>query len=813
MEKKTYVQLNAPYRIKYEGIQEFDQSIFRSAYRQAASITKEIVKKNEEYHNNPRKRGNVYRNNEQIYNILSFVGDRGSGKSSCMLSYAEYLKDYHRLRRSSVKDKYYVGERAVFVGINAIDAGLLEDKEDIVDVVLASLLEQFRRLEEEGRLVKGDDYEFRRREFNQCLQKLYKSNLSRKTGGVSKESASFNELHDMAVSVNMRENIKELINKYISLIKQRYIDEYIRETDYYVLIPIDDIDMNITKGYDMLEQIRRYLMVPNVIVMLSYKYGQLKDICDLYYMNKLEKLSGMYGDTEGELGHKIFNLSRCYMAKAVPDGRRIVLPQINNQELFADDEIYIIPVGSEDTLETRRKNAHNISETFLRKVSRCFSIRYPAQDVGMKLWRTERLRDLCNLYDELHILEDPENAVETKERKDRESIYEENYTWLMEYLAHKAKKELKDREYKSLIQIMDQPLADLNHEILTSCQLWMEDEYRNMLSRPKVRGQECFGTSLYWLNEISRKNERTMFPVFVKAYLTAVMGRICFSEQDNSKEKLEKVFRKNQMIGYYNDKIFPSVRFSGYKDALKLNLGYIRQIPSAICPPLLKDEKIDIELLKKAEEFFMFLSNIEKSSADLPGVLYTLVMPKCDFNIFNFVWNIPEYKTHLDKLYNIWKDYLVGKMGWEEEQAEKELEKAKKASLFEELQIWCEDKGRYVLPVYNAELMSYILEKCRKLYEDDFFEIGEEVNWGEIDNKFSDYTVKFMDQIYKVLKEQDDFYERARRQGEEIEYLAEIFGSCPVVRYIREKNPLIPKEIAVAIDRSGAVIEAKEQRD
>ena len=93
---------------------------------------------------------------------------------------------------------------------------------------------------------------------------------------------------------------------------------------------------------------------------------------------------------------------------------------------------------------------------------------------------------------------------------------------------------------------------------------------------------------------------------------------------------------------------------------------------------------------------------------------------------------------------NIWKDYLVGKMGWEEEQAEKELEKAKKASLFEELQIWCEDKGRYVLPVYNAELMSYILEKCRKLYEDDFFEIGEEVNWGEIDNKFSDYTVKFM---------------------------------------------------------------------
>ena len=434
----------------------------------------------------------------------------------------------------------------------------------------------------------------------------------------------------------------------------------------------------------------------------------------------------------------------------------------------------------------------------------------------MKIWGTERLRDLCNLYDELHILEEPENyeiAVETKARKNRESVYEENYTWLMEYLDHRAKKDLSDREYKSLIQIMDQPLDDLNHEILKSCQLWMKDECRDEITPPKVRGQECFGTSLYWLNEISRKNERTMFPVFVKAYLTAVMGRICFSEPANSKEKLEKVFRKNQIVGYYNDKIFPSVRISGPRDALKLNLGYVYQVPSVICPPLLQDDKIDIELLKKVEEFFMFLSNIEKSSSDLPGISYTLAMPKCDFNMFNFIWNIPEYKTHLDQLYNIWKDYLVKEKDWTKERAEKEIEKAKKDSLFEELRVWCEDNGGYVFPVYNAELMSYILEKCRNLYEDAFFEIDEEVNWGEIDNKFFDYTVEFMEQIYEVLKEQDDFYERARRQGEEIKYLAEIFSSCPVIQYIREKKPLIPPEIAVAFDRSGAIKEAKEQRD
>lgn len=818
--KKTYVQLNAPYRIKYEGIQEFDQSIFRSAYRQAALITKEIVKKNEEYHNNPQKRGNVYRNNEQIYNILSFVGDRGSGKSSCMLSYAEYLKDYHRLRRSSVKDKYYVGERAVFVGINAIDAGLLEDKEDIVDVVLASLLEQFRRLEEEGRLIKGEDYEFRRREFNQCLQKLYKSNLSRKTGGISKESASFNELHDMAVSFNMRENIKELINKYISLIKQRYLDEYIRETEYYVLIPIDDIDMNITKGYDMLEQIRRYLMVPNVIVMLSYKYGQLKDICDLYYINKLEKLSGMYKNTEEELGYKISNLSRCYMAKAVPDGRRIVLPQINNQELFEDDEIFIIPVGSEETLETRKKNAHNISKTFLRKVSRCFSIRYPYGDMGMKIWETERLRDLCNLYDELHTLKDPENTVfqtldETKDSKIRENIYEENYIWLMGYLDRKAKKDLKDSEYKSLTWIMNQPLDDLNHEILKSCRSWLTTEYRGTLDTPMFIDKGCYGTSLYWLNQMNRKNEHTMFPVFVKAYLTAVMGRICFSEPDNSKEKLEKIFQKNQMMGYYNNKIFPSVHIARNRDEVKLNLGYIQQLPSAISDSIVKDKKIDIEVLKKAEVFFMFLSNMKKSSDSLPLAQHTLCIPKCDFNILNFIWNIFEYKSHLEKLYAILEDYLVKKMSCTNEEAKTELEEAKKVSLFKDLQIWCENKERYVFPVYNAEFMSCILEKCKDLFENTSFIIKEDLDdkWKEINSKVSEYAIEFMNQIYVVLKEQDDFYEGAKRQGEEIEYWAKSFSSCPVIKYIRDGSSLIPPEITIVLDQSDAIKEAREQMD
>ena len=51
------------------------------------------------------------------------------------------------------------------------------------------------------------------------------------------------------------------------------------ETKHYLVIPIDDLDMNIKNGYEQLEQIRKYLMIPKVIVLISANYDQLEKIC------------------------------------------------------------------------------------------------------------------------------------------------------------------------------------------------------------------------------------------------------------------------------------------------------------------------------------------------------------------------------------------------------------------------------------------------------------------------------------------------------------------------------------------------------
>ena len=200
---------------------------------------------------------------------------------------------------------YYLGENIVFVGIDAIDAGLLEAKEDLVEVILAKLLNQINDMERNPGFGRSSTYDYQRREFDMCVQELCTSNSYRKGELLEDEFSSIEYLRKRSISINMRDNLKSLIDRYITLVRAQYSLDSRVQKDFFVVIPIDDIDMNIEKGYEMLEQIRRYLMIPNVIILLSYKYNQLADICDLYYVGKFNDLGKLYKDKSDRLAEKV----------------------------------------------------------------------------------------------------------------------------------------------------------------------------------------------------------------------------------------------------------------------------------------------------------------------------------------------------------------------------------------------------------------------------------------------------------------------------------------------------------------------------
>ena len=179
------------------------------------------------------------------------------------------------------------------------------------------------------------------------------------------------------------------------------------------------------------------------------------------------------------------------------------------------------------------------------------------------------------------------------------------------------------------------------------------------------RREESYGTSLYCLNWLERYNENSQFPAFVKAYLTALMGRIYFSEFDNVKEKLGKIFYKERIMGCYNDKFFPEVRYKVNRSILSPRVGYVKRFPlRLIIETDWSMREIEVSKLRGLEVFYMFLSNIKDTFFDMSTRKTELDVLTCDFGIFNFVWNISDYDVHLQKLYLTIKRFLTKNVGW-----------------------------------------------------------------------------------------------------------------------------------------------------
>lgn len=806
--RKIYLSLDAPYRIKYEGISDFEDSLFSSVYRQAAEITREIIEKNEEYHSNPRRKGNEYRNNEQIYNVISFVGERGSGKTSCMLSFAEYLKDYHRISDTAGARDYFIGRDTAFIGIDSIDAGLLENKEDIVEVVLAKLLSQFQKKDDKGNSVRDSDYDYMRREFNRCLQRVYTSNVRRKDEKSIDEFASVNTLNEMAVSVNMRESIKELISKYIGLMRSRYFPENVPDTKCFVVIPIDDIDMNIAKGYEMLEQIRRYFMVPNVIVLLSYRYDQLRDICKLYYLRAFDGLQKIL--TEQSFHKRLSYLSNCYMAKVVPDGRRISLYTIDDVECLTEEQVYVIPANS----DIGKEDAHCVEETFLRKVGRCFDIRSWYFGRGMELWKCANLRDMCNLYNELHVLKDPCTLQEQRSRyrQDRENqereqqeiqrYYEDNFRWLVNYIRHKAGTELEEEENRKLTEIMRQPLAKLNtvlFEMYDEMRINMFDDYDFMYNAEEVsreaeicRKEKSLGTSLYLLNRIEDWGEDHGFARFVRPYLSSVIGNLYLST-DNSISKIKKIMGEG--MGYYDRNLLPKFDYKldpNEDKALVVPAGYIYGIKDGISSSIrISSGKTIGKNIKKLETMFMFLNHTENISVRYSNAGIGIKIEKCDFRVSNFIWNIFTYKEHLQMLKSELEKSLRKKFTAEKEGKVREiLELYQADSLLKDMEEW---EARYgtaqILPFHNVEFLAYLLDECSTMFDNSKLVLTSAETEGKQrireEKEVNKYMIQLFDRIKKILGEQDEFYERAKRTGDgAVRSLKEIFENCPVIQNV-----------------------------
>ena len=114
-----------------------------------------------------------------------------------------------------------------------------------------------------------------------------------------------------------------------------------RRKNRFLVISVDDIDMNLNMGkgrsesvYEVLENLHRYFMIPNVILMLTYDYSDLCIGCEKHFYQIYPKK----WEPETEVNRQyVRSITVEYLKKVVPIYSRVYMPSLRKKDYSGDN--------------------------------------------------------------------------------------------------------------------------------------------------------------------------------------------------------------------------------------------------------------------------------------------------------------------------------------------------------------------------------------------------------------------------------------------------------------------------------------------
>lgn len=311
--QKKKLEFDCVNKVKYEAVDVFRTSIFEDVYDDAFLMTQENIKENEARKN--LTRADSFCNENEVRNVISFIGQRGMGKSSAMLSYAYFLKEYNG---DNVPEEFKFEEQNLsFCTLTKIDAATLTSGETLFDVILAKMWELF--IEETAK--RGDDdylYTRTREKFTEIKDTYMVYNTK------DKNISMVRQLKDLSKSLNLRNDFAELVEAFLDCM---ITSDRVAAGDKYLVISIDDLDMANEGLEQVLEHLRIFLSIPKVIILASLDVDKL-------LMRTCKKMRGLYACKNTYYEEKMIGTyAEQYIAKVLPRNRRIYMPDFSGNNL------------------------------------------------------------------------------------------------------------------------------------------------------------------------------------------------------------------------------------------------------------------------------------------------------------------------------------------------------------------------------------------------------------------------------------------------------------------------------------------------
>ena len=282
-------------RIVVENINKdtIKSSIFSEPYNYILNALDHYIDALPDNRDDDFKSNDIWRNN-----IFAFIGERGSGKTSCMRSIVHLLEDplNSQLDNAVLKSHFYA--------LDMIDPSFIDNESNIIGVILATLYKKF--LDHSQNV--NDSLKFKLAESFARVQ----HDFSRMMTGSAIPDDDLEALSSLSAAIDLRTSMYDLIDKFM---------KYMGKENAILLISVDDIDLHSRDATKMVEQIRKYLVLPNVLVVMAVKLDQLAKLKRLHYSRE-------YSDTRQTLNDKdLDEMVDRYITKLVPYNHRVYMPE------------------------------------------------------------------------------------------------------------------------------------------------------------------------------------------------------------------------------------------------------------------------------------------------------------------------------------------------------------------------------------------------------------------------------------------------------------------------------------------------------
>ena len=375
-----------------------EQDPFYEQYKQATYVLEKILRSAKRELDDSRENITEYSNN-----ILAFCGERGDGKSSAMMSFIHELENnkHHSLL---FVDAEHV-KKTNFIDSFYIDPTTLDHVHNILDIVLAQL---FMRFKKKYNKETWEENKKRADGLIESFQKVYKIlSIVKDSNTVLQEefdaAGSLAKLEKLSESITLKNELSILLKKYCAYMS----DE---DKNKKLVLVIDDLDLSLSHVYQITEQIRKYLIIPELVVVMGVRSDQLNLAIQEYDAAQLQHL--MQNDENRLCFDETRAMGIQYTSKLIPLSHRIILPKIQDWkgiEIVLVDQYGHAHIASDES---------SVSIAVLKLIYRKTGMVFLTDADAHSMLLPDNLRGMVNLLVYLYSLNEPNGWKDYKTKEE-----------------------------------------------------------------------------------------------------------------------------------------------------------------------------------------------------------------------------------------------------------------------------------------------------------------------------------------------------------------------------------------------------------